>query len=202
MTIHKPVARPALACLMALSLASAAVAAPSPQRAAQDFLAWHASTLPSGYPNDRELSPLRPLLTGELICLLKAAGSYSRKHQKAAPDEKPPYVEGDLFLSSIYERPASAEIEAIRVREGSASALVLFAYEEFSWRDRLQFRLSNGEWRLADIDRLGHALNHGKGFAFGGQAGSLVDALYADMGRSVPAVHWHRREVDACKATR
>ena len=191
---------------LALAVASGsadAAAANTPQEALQDFLDWHHRTSPSGYPGPADQTQLRTLLTGELFCLLKATATYSAKYQKTFPGDKPPYVEGDLFLSSVFDRPDKVEVESLRLHDTTATALVHFAYDaEFSWRDRFQLRLENGDWRVADIDRLGPRMNRQGQFSFGGQAGSLRASLYTGLDRNKPYVGWHRREIAPCKAQR
>lgn len=180
-----------------------ALAADSARGAAVAFLDWHARTQPSGAPSEAEQAQLASLVSDELLCLLKAANRYYRVYRDKFPDEKPPYVEGDLFLSSVYEPPEKTEIELVVEREGTATALVKFsAAENFDWRDRLHLRLEKGEWKLADVDRLGPYQNREGQFSFGGQAGSMARSFYAAMDRNQPVVRWRRSEVGRCKALR
>lgn len=189
-----------LALTLTLATTSAS-AASGPAQALQDFLDWHREVSPSGYPRAAEELRLRTLVSRELLCLLRATARYSEKYQKKFPEDKPPYIEGDLFLSSVFERPERANIESLRPQASTATALVQFSIDSasFAWRDRFHLRLENGHWRVADIDRLGPGMNRQGQFSFGGQSGSLLNALYAELDRNEPQIRWTRRDIAACK---
>lgn len=166
-------------------------AQPAPAQAAEAFLTWHAERAPSGAPSAQELVELQGLVTKELVCLLATAGKFRDRFAQLAPNDKPPFVEGDLFLSAAYERAAKFEIELVREHVQTATVLAHFYDGDGGdWRDRLHFRREDGRWRLADTDRIGR-------FAFG-NAGSLLRGLYEAMGSDIPAARWQGRTARRC----
>lgn len=178
-------------CILALACGMAG-AQPSARSAAETFLKWHAERAPSGAPSARELGELKGLATRELVCLLSAAAQFRDYSAKIAPNDKPPFVEGDLFSTSAYERATRFEIELVREHEQSATVLAHFYYgTEFDWRDRLHLRIEGGQWRLSDVDRIGR-------FEFG-NAGSLKRELYEAMSGEIPAPRRLRRLASRCK---
>ncbi len=177
-------------------------AASSPQSATQDFLDWHARPLAGTFSSKENAQQLRKLMTSELLCLLRATDRYRARHVEAAPEDKPPYADGDMFLSSAWEPPQSAEIEFVRTHGAHANVLVRFVDSYgTSWRDRLQLRAEDGDWKVADIDWLGR-FQDANGKVRQETTGSLVESLYKEMDRNQPLVHWHRQEVGACKLHR
>lgn len=199
----KRLPRRSIALWVAMVLAAGgAKASSSVESATQAFLDWRARPHTHSYSSKEENSQLHELFTDELLCLLQASDRYREKHSRAAPEDKPPYANGDLFLSSAWEPPQSTEIELVSVRGTDATALVRFVDSYgTSWHDRFRLRLDGGGWRLADIDRLS-LFQDGEGKFSVGNPNSPVETFYREMGRSRPAVHWHRREADACKALR
>lgn len=189
-------------CTAAALSAGGANASSSPQDAAQAFLDWHAQPRAHSDYDRSEVSQLKQLFTGELLCLLQATERYRAHFESAAPGDKPPYADGDFFLSSAWEHPVSAEIELLTVRDSSATALVLFVDSYGTrWRDRLRLRLDGSDWRLADVDRLS-LFTDAQGKVSAGTPDSLVQSFYRDMGRNRPEVRWRRVEVDACRVER
>jgi hypothetical protein len=183
--------RAALAFIFAF-LALSASAQPSVASAAEGFLTWHALNRPRGAPTAPQRQELQVHLSGELLCLLQNAAEFRDRFATHAPDDKPPFVEGDLFLSATWESPTRFEIDRVRTRPTTAQALVhFFHHDVFDWRDRLHFRLEGGQWRLSDIDQIGRFE--------AGNAGSLRDNLYAAMGHDLPAIGWQRRQVQRCR---
>lgn len=181
-----------LAAFMLAFSALGATAQPSAAAAAEAFLTWHTQNRPRGAPNAEQRQQLQAHLTGELLCLLQNAADYRDRFAAFAPDDKPPFVEGDLFLSATWESATRFEIDLVRTHSTTAQVLVhLFHHDRFDWRDRLHFRLEGGQWRLSDIDQIGRFE--------AGNAGSLRDNLYAAMAHDQPAIGWQRRQVQRCR---
>ncbi|HWA16103.1 MAG TPA: hypothetical protein VG817_06715 [Gemmatimonadales bacterium] len=93
---HEPAAGPA-----------ASVIVDSLYRVRQPFQA-------NGAPTATELASMSPWLSAELRTLLARADSLRSAESTAAPDEKPSFVEGDLF-SSLFEGPTAYSIKAAEV---------------------------------------------------------------------------------------
>src|SRR5215813_10006441 len=55
----------------------------------------------SGLPDAAQLAKLAPYLSASLQTLIRAAQKEQDRCEKAAPDEKPPWVEGDMFTSNF-----------------------------------------------------------------------------------------------------
>lgn len=174
-----------------LSIARLASAQATPEQVAGSFWDWHALRQPSGALTADELTEVRGLLTMEFACLLEVAGQFRLHFSKIAPDEKPPFEEGDFFTSSAYERPAKFKIESVQGHSTMATALTRFYSEDdSSWLDRLELRLENGQWKVADVNR-------GGPFEFGNR-GSFLGQLYAAMSRDIPAASWSGRVAREC----
>lgn len=79
-------------------------------RAADEVAARWYTTLqrlhPSGAPTVAEHDTLAPMLARELSALLARADATRAAARAAAPSEKPPFTDGDLF-SSLFEGPTS-----------------------------------------------------------------------------------------------
>ncbi|PTT85278.1 hypothetical protein DBR42_14400 [Pelomonas sp. HMWF004] len=177
-----------------------ATAAPSPYSAMQAFLDWHAGQALQNYSNPTDTPRLQSLFADELLCLLRASDRYRELHTKAAPDEKPPYADGDIFLSSAWEPPAIAEIERVTMYGRRATAQVRFTDANgTSWRDRFQLRLDGSAWRVADVDRLA-PFHRSDGTLRRETPGSVVESLYREKGGDRPAFRWARDAIKRCEA--
>ena len=109
--------RPALAVILAALAALAACAradspaAPElPGRAVRAFYAERQRLGVAGAPNAEQLAALAPLVSDTLRALLDAARRLRDAESARAPEEKPPFVEGDLF-SSLFEGPTAFAVD-------------------------------------------------------------------------------------------
>lgn len=181
--------------LMLAGLTSTAAAHASPETAVADFYSWRIASKVSGAPSPAEQVVLRPLVTKELHCLLGAAWTLMDAAHKKFPNEKPPYVEGDLFSSS-FEGPTSFKVlHVTSTGPTRAVAQVRLTYQDkhtrpSHWRDKVYLQLEDGRWRVADVDR-------NAGFAFG-QSGSLLRNLSANVLEPEPLTGYPGAQ--ACKA--
>lgn len=177
--------------LVMLSLARVATAQVMPEQVATSFWNWHELRQPSGALTAVELAEVRSLVTKEFACLLEVAAQFQSHFLKIAPDEKPPFAEGDFFTSSAFERPTKFKIESVRSHQITATAVTRFYSEgDSSWIDRLELRLENGQWKVADIKR-------GGPFEFG-NSGSFLRQLYGAMSEEIPAAFWSGRAARNC----
>jgi len=96
-----------LAGLLMASMACTGLAQSSPESVAASFWSWHAKTQPDGALTRQQLDQVRETLTKDFACLLGVAEQFMTHFAKLYPQEKPPFAEGDLFTSSMYERPTS-----------------------------------------------------------------------------------------------
>lgn len=193
----------ALGFLAAMAMAvGSAKAGSSPQAATQDFLDWHARPSAGTFSSKENAGRLSSLMTRELLCLLRATDRYRDHYVKADPEGKPPYADGDLFVSSVWEPPVGADIVVARTYGVDAEVWVRFVDSDGTrWHDRFRLRQENGDWKVADIDRLGWFENP-EGKVSVGKPDSLVKSLYREMDSNRPLVHWRRHEVSACRRGR
>lgn len=209
MTPRLPAARAFVAALLALPLLAACGRDPSqtaptadapvpdapaaalpvaaPERVVADFYAALASLRPSGAPTDPQRAALSPLLSAELIGLLQRADAARAEARAAAPTEKPPFTDGDLF-SSLFEGPTGytvgAPVSGTDMPGGRLGDLLVpvtlthatdpAAGKPVTWTDTVLLREENGRFVVADI-------------AFGGawdfaNKGSMLAALRAGLG--------------------
>lgn len=71
------------------------------RRVVQSFLEACRGVPPLGIPGPRDLDRLRPYLSHGLQDDLDAAARWRDAEAQRAPDEKPPFVDGDLFTSNF-----------------------------------------------------------------------------------------------------
>lgn len=101
------------------------VAATAPDMQAQvrakvaEFLVWERSVKPSGLYQADLGGALPNIVSPELLCLLNAASKAREIATRAAPDEKPPFVEGNPFLPNAWDHLLGSEILSSRVIAGS-----------------------------------------------------------------------------------
>jgi hypothetical protein len=167
----------------------AALPAAAPELVVADLYAALAAARPSGAPTDAQRLTLAPLLTAELTGLLQRADAARSAARVAAPGEKPPFTDGDLF-SSLFEGPTAFAVgKAVSAatapdgRLGDLQVPVDFVHtidlaagggEPTTWTDTVLLREENGRFVVADI-----AFGGGWDFA---NKGSMVAALRAGLG--------------------
>ncbi len=167
----------------------AALPAAAPELVVTDLYAALAAARPSGAPTDAQRLTLAPLLTAELTGLLQRADAARSAARVAAPGEKPPFTDGDLF-SSLFEGPTAFAVgKAVSAatapdgRLGDLQVPVDLVHtidpaagggEPTTWTDTVLLREENGRFVVADI-----AFGGGWDFA---NKGTMVAALRAGLG--------------------
>jgi hypothetical protein len=94
-------------------------------------------------------------MTPKLIAKLQAAMAEQAAFMKKNPDEKPPFVEGDLF-TSVFEGAQTHAEGSARISEDTAEVQVQFTYSESgnttTWKDTLILKKSaKGRWLVDDV---------------------------------------------------
>lgn len=184
-----PAAPEAAPAAPAASASAPAVALPAaaPEIVVADLYAALGTLRPSGAPTDAQRMSLAPLLSSELTGLLQRADAARSTARAAAPTEKPPFTDGDLF-SSLFEGPTAYAVgkavsgaDAPGGRLGDLRVPVTLSHvtdaaagRSVTWTDTVLLREENGRFVVADI-------------AFGGDwdfanKGSMVSALRAGLG--------------------
>ena len=152
--------------------APAAEPAQGPVAVAMDFLVMHQRLGSSGLPQRNELPAYDAFLCPALGQAVRAAQARQEQARVERPNEKPPWVEGDLF-SSLFEGPEGFEARDTVVEGKLARVVVAMSRGEGEnatrWKDTLVLQLDDGIWCLADVE-------YGGDWASANQ-GRLADAL-------------------------
>ncbi len=131
-----------------------------------------------GLPSAEQLQRLSPLITPELCALFEQARVYQELQMRRHPDEKPPWIEGDMF-SSLFEGVTSWEVGDVfsapsvdpwaRVKQTYAEA----GQKPESWTDTIVFKQRGGRLLVDDM-RMGGDWDFNTGTSLrGGLPGGL-----------------------------
>ncbi|MBI2992552.1 MAG: DUF3828 domain-containing protein [Gammaproteobacteria bacterium] len=147
-------------------LASAAVfsvvAAPvfagdGPEDRVKAFYAAYFSGSKSGLPTVEEMAGLSVYLSHGLVRLIEDARAEQRVFMAEHPDEKPPWIEGDLF-SSLFEGPSDFAVGAADTGADKARVSIRFTYTDpadaeatVAWEDAVILRKEGGRWLIDDV---------------------------------------------------
>lgn len=173
------VLRCALAATLVLLLAACAAriepraqppAAPTAMETAQSIFDQITALHIDGLPSDEQMRVLSPLLTPELRQALDAARTWQRSEidrmQRAGSEDKPPFIEGDLF-SSLFEGAQSARAVSAQPDQDRVVVSLDRSYgqgaDQVQWQDRAVLKRVGDRYLLDDIE-------YGGSWAF--QAGS------------------------------
>jgi hypothetical protein len=131
----------------------------------------------SGLPDDAQMQALAPLLAPELREAFEVARAWQRgeieRMQREGSEDKPPFVEGDLF-SSLFEGAQSSRVLSVTGDDARSVAQIERGYgsaaDRVAWRDRAILRRAGDGWLLVDIE-------YGGDWAFQAGSGSLAQTL-------------------------
>lgn len=132
-----------------------------------------------GAPTAEQLAPLERWIDPSLRDLLREARRVHDEARAAAPTEKPPFNDGDLF-TSLFEGPSAFQIVSVEAaaQDGSRRVTVAFTYGELPnvtrWEDHVIVRPGDGGFRVVDVE-------YGGKWDFANR-GSLVQSLRAGLG--------------------
>jgi hypothetical protein len=108
----------------------------------------------SGAPTPKDLTALRPFISDSLARLLARADSLRTADMTRAPDEKPSFVEGDLF-SSLFEGPSAFVVMPALDSTSPVRVPVEFTNDaqkpKVRWVDTAIVVQQGGKWLLHDI---------------------------------------------------
>ncbi len=111
---------------------------PPPSPVVVAFYSVRIASTSTGAPSASALRQFAPFLSDTLASLLRAAAVVRDRESTRAPDEKPPFVEGDLF-SSLFEGPTSFVVVRDTVAMRQRKYVVRFTNvsngESYSWTD-------------------------------------------------------------------
>jgi hypothetical protein len=151
-----------LAIATAISLAASSLSACSrgeavstpepPARVVRAFYDTRLRLAVDGAPSAEQLAALAPLVSDTLRALLDSARRLRDAEAARAPDEKPPFVEGDLF-SSLFEGPTAFTVDTAAL--GPRVPVHLTRADDSGrseWTDRVVVREERGRWVVDDVE--------------------------------------------------
>lgn len=126
----------------------------------------------SGLPDESAWAALKGFCSESLRTALDVAVKEQAEFMRKFPDEKPPWIEGDLF-SSLFEGPRQYQVGKPRIQGEMAEVPVECAYTEggetTKWTDMLILSKSGDSWLIDDV-------SYGGDWDFA-NSGTLKDAL-------------------------
>jgi hypothetical protein len=168
-----------LTALSASLCASVSAAQTTPAAAATGFYSAYARQPFTGLPTGGAWSRIAPRVSTSLKRLIVAAQAEQARCKQAHPDDKPPWVEGDMFTSN-FEGYTRFKIADSAVSGSRATVSIDFEYAKggkpFAWRDHVVVVREGKRWLIDDV-RYRKAEGFGNGFGEG-----LTQALAAGGG--------------------
>ncbi|MGK2860192.1 MAG: hypothetical protein ACSLFQ_23595 [Thermoanaerobaculia bacterium] len=111
----------------------------------------------TGLPTDEQFEAMSDLLSDRILGMLADARMEQADFARENPDEKPPWIEGDLF-SSLYEGPTRFTVGTPVIERDRARVTVRFADDQtddgipFAWEDDVLLVIDvNNDWRIDEI---------------------------------------------------
>ncbi|TLD70676.1 hypothetical protein FEM03_10195 [Phragmitibacter flavus] len=154
------------------TVVAAPVGVESPSKAVEAFYEELIARKVSGLPQGEAWTALQPRMTEALVASIEAARKEQANFRKAQPDEKPPWIEGDLF-SSLFEGPQKFTVGKVEVKKDRAFVSIGFIFESegetSKWTDTALLRKVGKGWLVDDVF-------FGGEWAFGRKS-TLQDAL-------------------------
>ena len=144
-----------LCVVVLLGVSSSAEAqSASPSSVADSFYKKYVAYQMRGLPTEKQINALAPLFSKDIMTMIAADRAQQKKFAKEHPDEKPPWIEGDLF-SSLFEGATSYTLGKSRVQKTRAEVDVHLVYKNKSdateWVDTVVLTKANGKWVIHDI---------------------------------------------------
>lgn len=125
-----------------------------PAAAAKAFSAELRERKVDGLPTGANWNALEPRVTAELAAAIRNAQAEQSQFRTKHPDEKPPWIEGDMF-GSLFEGPQKFTIGEARVTGDKAEVPVECSYTEggspTKWTDTLLMRKTPKGWQIDDV---------------------------------------------------
>ena len=108
-----------------------------------------------GLPDTAQMKRLAPYFTPGIVSALQRASAEQAEFMRKHPDEKPPWIEGDLF-SSLFEGVEKWRLGSATVKGSTAEVPVHLSYrgdsnETARWTDTLILSHTPSGWHVADI---------------------------------------------------
>ena len=127
----------------------------TPAEAATTFYASYARQPFTGLPTGEHWDRIAPRVTLSLARLIVAAQAEQSRCQKAHPDDKPPWIEGDMFTSN-FEGFTHFSLADSGATSGATSTMTMdFEYvnggQRSTWRDQVVLVREYGRWVIDDV---------------------------------------------------
>ncbi len=152
----KAVLASVLSCLALNSLVSGepAVDHGNPEAVARVFYAELRRLGVFGLPREADWAVLKSFCSETLGAALDRAVAEQAEFIRKNPDEKPPWIDGDLF-SSLFEGPKQFQVGEAVTKGESAEVPVECSHTEggetVKWRDTLLLVKKGGKWLIDDV---------------------------------------------------
>ena len=108
----------------------------------------------SGLPDEKELVMILPFFMAEYKTLFEEAKKIQLEIKKNHPDEKPPWIEGNIF-SSLFEGPDHYSIKKIKIKNEEARVSLELenrqSGEIIRWTDVILLKNVGSQWLISDI---------------------------------------------------
>jgi len=112
-----------------------------------------------GLPTVKQATSLAPLFSKDIMALIASARAEQKQFIKEHPEDKPPWIEGDLF-TSLWEGATSYSIGKARVGKTTAEVDVHLMSKDkdqtTEWIDTVELMKTNGRWVIRDIQFKGN----------------------------------------------
>ena len=126
----------------------------SPAETVDQFYMQYMSLQIRGLPNADQSKAIDPFLSQEIKDLIAADLEKQKQFIKDRPDDKPPWIEGDLF-SSLFEGATSYKIGRTSQKGSTANVDVALSYKDPSgvsnWTDTVVLTKAGSKWLIRDI---------------------------------------------------
>lgn len=125
-----------------------------PATAVKEFYTELRERKVSGLPTGKDWLALKPRVTAELATAILGAQAEQSDFIKKNPDEKPPWIEGDMF-SSIFEGPQTFAVGEAKTTGDMAEVPVTCTHTEggdtAKWTDTFVLRKRAAGWQIDDV---------------------------------------------------
>lgn len=126
-----------------------------PVEKAEDFYQKIISARVRGLPSPEAMSDFAPLLSQAMQQAIEQARTRQQARIAAHPDEKPEFIEGDLF-TSLFEGPTGVESARVKKAGDLVAVEVSFVHgtrdnQPSRWKDVALLRCEQGDWRVDDV---------------------------------------------------
>lgn len=137
-----------------LTLGAGFAAAQDATEVADNFYATLADLDVRGLPDKDQLQELTPFLSKQIVATIKRNQTTQAAFIKKHPDEKPPWIEGDLF-SSLFEGWRSYEIGKT-VKKGNTREVDIYLHhvsesDKVKWTDTAILKREGSKWVITNI---------------------------------------------------